>query len=63
MKIFIDKDQPPKPMIYKEQGHHQKCHCHSRELVPGQKVLLWPNPQKEGAFWIICEDFQKDRLE
>lgn len=63
MQIALDKTNPPKAMIYKEQGHHQKCHCHRRELEPGQEVLIWPNADEPGAFWIICKDFQRDRID
>lgn len=54
----IDPENPPIPRTYRhQQGRPVKiCHCHSRPLEDGEQVLWWPNPEVEGAFWIVCQD-------
>jgi hypothetical protein len=52
----IDPDNPPFPRVYhrREGRPPRTCHCHGRELRDGEAVLFWPNPDVEGAFWLVC---------
>ena len=55
--LQVDPSNPPKLVSYSPKpGSPQRlCDCHGREVVPGDNVILWPNPAAEGAVWIICE--------
>jgi hypothetical protein len=52
----VDPDNPPFPRVYRRRPGREPrfCHCHGRELVDGETVLFWPNPDIEGAFWLVC---------
>lgn len=52
----IDPDNPPFPRVYhRRPGRPPRfCHCHGRELQDGETVLWWPNPDVDGAFWLVC---------
>jgi hypothetical protein len=54
----IDPDNPPFPRRYtRRPGSQPKfCHCHSRQLIDGEDILFWPNPDVEGSFWIVCQE-------
>lgn len=52
----VDPSNPPFPRVYHRRPDRpvRRCHCHGRELEDGETVLFWPNPDIEGAFWLVC---------
>lgn len=57
-RLEIDPNNPPRYTQYNPVlGHATKtCHCHGRELEPGEKVLWWPRADVPGAVYIFCEE-------
>lgn len=52
----VDPDNPPLTRTYHRQPGRpvRTCHCHGRPLEDGEPILFWPNPEVEGAFWLVC---------
>lgn len=52
----MDPSNPPFPRTYHRRPGYpvRTCHCHGRELEDNETVLFWPNPDVDGAFWLVC---------
>lgn len=52
----MDPDNPPFPRVYHRSPGRpvRQCHCHGRDLEDNEVVLFWPNPDVQGAFWLVC---------
>lgn len=52
----VDPSNPPFLRTYhRREGRPPRvCHCHARELQDGEQILFWPDPDTEGAFWLVC---------
>lgn len=54
--LKIDPNNPPSWKVYRGAGG-PTCNCHNRRIETGQNILMWPDPENEGAYRLFHEGF------